>query len=146
MNIFETLQECRKNLIRKRGELLLENLIWNGIINRMVKGSNSSKLLLNNIFHSLADPTRRKILERLVEKPLTVSEIKKPFKISLVAISKHLKVLERAKLIRRQKLGRESLIRLHPQPLKEGYNYIESYKKEWMRQLDALEKFLEKNS
>ncbi|OGH15272.1 MAG: hypothetical protein A3C27_02210 [Candidatus Levybacteria bacterium RIFCSPHIGHO2_02_FULL_39_36] len=109
----------------------------------MVKDSH---LLLNNIFHCLSDPTRRKILERLIEKPLTVSEIKKPFRISLVAISKHLKVLERAKLIRRQKLGREYMIRLHPQPLKEGYNYIENYKKEWKRQLDVLEKFLERNS
>lgn len=114
--------------------------------NQVVKSGNSSKLLLNNIFHCLADPTRRKILERLAEKPLTVSEIKKPFRISLVAISKHLKVLEKAKLIRRQKLGREYLIRLHSQPLKEGYNYIENYKKEWKRQLDAIEKFLEKNT
>ncbi len=112
----------------------------------MVKGSAETKLLLNDIFHCLASPARREILERLTKKPLTVSEIKAPFKVSLVAISKHLKVLEHARLIRRQKLGREHLIRLNPKPLKDAYKYIENYKKDWSRQLDALEKFLEKNS
>jgi len=116
------------------------------LFNRMVKDSSSAKLLLNNIFHSLSDPTRRKILERLTAGPLTISEIKAPFKVSLVAISKHLKVLERARLIRRQKMGREHMIRLHPQPLRDAHRYIEVYKKEWMRKLDALEKFLERNS
>lgn len=101
---------------------------------------------LDLIFASLSDPTRRKILERLSKKHMTVTEIKKPYKISLVAISKHLKVLERARLIRRQKMGREHLIRLHPQPLRDAYRYIEYYKKFWNRKLDALEKFLEKNS
>lgn len=101
---------------------------------------------LSQIFHSLSDPTRRKILERLTHGQLTATEIKIPFKISLVAISKHLKVLEHAKLIRRQKMGREHMIRLHSQPLRDAYRYIESYKKDWSRQLDALEKFLERNS
>lgn len=105
-----------------------------------------SKVQLSQIFHCLSDSTRRKILERLTHGPLTVTEIKTPFKVSLVAISKHLKVLERAKLIRRQKMGREHLIRLHPQPLRDAYRYIENYKKDWSRQLDALEKFLERNS
>lgn len=108
----------------------------------MVKGL---RFELNHIFHSLSDPTRRKILDRLSKKPLTVSEIAKPYRVSLVAISKHLKVLERAKLIRRQKMGREHIIRLHPQPLRDVHRYIENYKKDWMRQLDALEKFLERN-
>ncbi len=109
----------------------------------MVKNGHNE---LSQIFHSLSDPTRRKILERLAEGSLTVTEIKSPFKISLVAISKHLKVLERAKLIRRQKMGREYIIRLHPRPLRDAYRYIENYKKDWSRQLDALEKFLERNS
>lgn len=112
----------------------------------MVKDSSSAKFLLNSIFHSLSDPTRRKILERLTSGPLTVSEIKAPFKVSLVAISKHLKVLERAKLIRRQKMGREHMIHFHPQPFRDVYKYIENYKKDWMRQLDVLEKFLERDS
>ncbi len=101
---------------------------------------------LDLIFQSLSDPTRRKILERLTKKPLTVTEIKEPYKMSLVAVSKHLKVLEKAKLIRRQKMGREHIIHLHPQPLKDAYRYVEFYKEFWTRQLDALEKFLERNS
>ncbi len=105
-----------------------------------------SSVQLDNIFHSLADPTRRKILERLARGQLNVTEIKMPFKVSLVAISKHLKVLERSKLIRRQKLGREHLIRLNPKSFKDAYKYIELFKKDWTRQLDVLEKFLEKNS
>jgi DNA-binding transcriptional ArsR family regulator len=108
--------------------------------------NNSSDYVLSQIFHALSDPTRRKILERLTKKSLTVTEIKKPYKVSLVAISKHLKVLERAKLIRRQKLGREYLIRLHPQPMKDANKYIEIYKNNWKRQLDVLEKFVEENS
>lgn len=101
--------------------------------------------LLKGIFHALADPTRRKIIERLQTKSLTVTEIKVPFKVSLVAISKHLKVLERARLIRRQRIGREHLISFHPQPLRDVHRYIESFKKGWTRQLDALEKFVERN-
>jgi len=101
---------------------------------------------LDDIFHALSDPTRRDILDRLSDKSLTVSEIKLPYQISLVAISKHLKVLERAKLIRRQKLGREYVMRLHSRPLKDAYKYIETFKKDWERPLDALEKFVERNS
>ncbi len=115
------------------------------LFNQMVKYSLPRNPQLDLIFASLSDPTRRRILERLSEKSLTVTEIKVPFKMSLVAISKHLKVLERAKLIRRQKMGREYLIHLHPQPLKDAYKYVEYYKTYWNRQLDALEKFLEKN-
>ena len=100
---------------------------------------------LQNIFHAISDPTRRKILERLAEKALTVTEIKVPYKMSLVAVSKHLKVLERANLIRRQRMGREHVIRLHPHPMREAYHYLEMYKKHWRRQLDALEKFVERN-
>lgn len=108
----------------------------------MVKGA----ILLDDIFHALSDPTRRKILERLMLGPLTISEIKSPFKVSLVAISKHIKVLERAKLVRRQKMGREYMIRIHSQPLRDAHRYIENYKKDWGRKLDVLERFLEKNS
>ena len=110
----------------------------------MVKNTASNQLDL--IFHALSDPTRRKILERISKKTLSVSEIAEPYKMSLVAVSKHIKVLERAKLIRRQKMGREYMIRLHPAPFKAGYKYIEVFKKEWMRPLDAVEKFVERNS
>ncbi len=109
----------------------------------MVKDLNPQ---LSQAFHSLSDPTRRRIIERLQKGPLSISEIKKPYRMSLVAVSKHLKVLERAKLIRRQKMGREFIITIHPMPLKNAYKYIELFKKDWTRQLDALEKFVERNS
>ncbi|HVZ66773.1 MAG TPA: metalloregulator ArsR/SmtB family transcription factor [Patescibacteria group bacterium] len=112
----------------------------------MVKSQAGPKQQLSNTFHVLSDPTRRDVLERLTRGPLTVTQIKHPYKMSLVAISKHLKVLERARLIRRQKMGREYVIRLHPQPLKDAYQYIEEFKKDWKRHLDALEKFAERNS
>ena len=112
----------------------------------MVKYIGSHSPELDEIFHALSDPTRRDILDRLLKRPLTVSEIKRPYKFSLVAVSKHLKVLERAKLVRRQKLGREYLIRLHARPLKDANRFVELFKKEWTRQLDALEKFVERNS
>lgn len=108
----------------------------------MVKDQDSE---ISNIFHALSDPTRRQILERLSRGRLTVTEIKIPFRMSLVAISKHLKVLERAHLIQRQKMGREFLIGIHPQPLRDAYKYIETYKKDWSRHLDAMEKFVERN-
>lgn len=108
----------------------------------MVKDQNKEITL---IFHALSDPTRRQILERLQKGRLTITEIKIPFKMSLVAVSKHLKVLERAKLIRRQKMGREYLIGIHPQPLRDAYKYIELFKRDWARHLDAIEKFVERN-
>ena len=108
----------------------------------MVKDQNKE---LSSIFHALSDPTRRQILERLQRGRLTITEIKMPFKMSLVAVSKHLRVLERAKLVRRQKMGREYLIGIHPQPLREAYKYIEVFKKDWSRHLDAIEKFVERN-
>ena len=112
----------------------------------MVKNKKGNISELDNMFHALSDPTRRKILETLIKNPKNVSEIAKPYKISLVAISKHIKVLERAKLIRRQKIGREYIIRIHSMPLKSGYKFIETFKKDWARHLDALEKFVERNS
>jgi DNA-binding transcriptional ArsR family regulator len=98
----------------------------------------------NLIFHSLSDPTRRKILERLSVSPMTVTEIAKPYTVSLPAISKQVKVLEKAKLIKREKQGREYIIRLEPQTLRSGADYLAFYKKFWTTNLNNLEKFLQK--
>lgn len=99
--------------------------------------------LLDDVFYSLSDPTRRSILfhiartthvnAREAEHPLTVTEIYEPFKekMSLPAISKHLKVLERSNLIKRHKKGREYLFQLQPEPLKKAVNYISFYTKFW---------------
>lgn len=99
---------------------------------------------IDRIFYSLSDSTRRKILERVSIKSLNVSEIAKPFDISLPAISKHLKILERAKLVQRQRIGREFRFRLSPKPLREVSRYISYYSKFWNEKLDNLEKYLKK--
>lgn len=99
---------------------------------------------MNLIFHSMADPTRRKILERLMNQNLTVTEIAKPHDISLPAISKHLKILEEARLIGREKNGREYMIHIIPQTLQTAAEYIEFYTKFWNKHIDNLEKFLKK--
>jgi DNA-binding transcriptional ArsR family regulator len=98
---------------------------------------------INLIFHSLSDPTRRGILERLTIKDLTVTEIAEPYEMSLPAVSKHLKILEHAKLIGRKKQGREYQIHLEPQALKTVEAYIDFYKKFWNTRFSNLEKFLQ---
>jgi DNA-binding transcriptional ArsR family regulator len=106
----------------------------------MVKYSAS---LLNTTFAALADPTRRAILSRLAQGPATVTEIAEPFNISLPAISKHLRVLEEAGLLMRQKKGRTHYCQLSPQPLKEAAKWLALYERFWDSQLDALANFLE---
>lgn len=101
---------------------------------------------LDNIFSSLSDSTRRNILERLMDNPLTVSEIYQSYEkeMSLPAISKHLKVLENAKLVERRKEGRKYIFSLNPKNMKTAHNYIEYYSKFWTNKLDDLERYLGK--
>jgi DNA-binding transcriptional ArsR family regulator len=91
---------------------------------------------------ALADPTRRAILARLAEGEATVTELAEPFAMSLPAISKHLKVLERAKLITRGKDAQWRPCRLAPEPLKEVADYMDSYRRFWEESLDKLDEFL----
>jgi len=97
---------------------------------------------LSATFSALADPTRRAILARLSAGEVTVKELAGPFKMSAPAISKHLKVLERAGLISR---GREAQWRpctLEAAPLQEAYNWMEHYRKFWEESLDRLDAYL----
>ena len=98
--------------------------------------------LLDGTFAALADPTRRAILARLAEGQASVSQLAVPFDISLPAILKHLRVLERAGLIVRTKQGRVSRCRLATGPLKDAADWIAFYRQFWERQLDALAKHL----
>ena len=107
------------------------------IFNLMVEYSNRK---LDLVFTAVADPTRRAILTALAEKPATVTEIAKPYPTSLNAISKHLKTLERAGLIRRQVIGREHHCSLRAQPLHDAMAWIEHYRAFWEVRLDALER------
>jgi len=97
---------------------------------------------LDGIFHALADPTRRAIIGALAGGPKTVGEISQPFDISLPAISKHLKVLERARLVTRQVRGREHHCRLNPQSLASAHDWLSFYSGFWRERLDALDALL----
>jgi DNA-binding transcriptional ArsR family regulator len=97
---------------------------------------------LSNTFSALADPTRRAILARLAVGELSVTELAQPFEMSMPAISKHLKVLERAGLITR---GREAQWRpcsLKAAPLKDAAEWLEHYRRFWEESLDRLDDYL----
>jgi DNA-binding transcriptional ArsR family regulator len=110
------------------------------IFNRMVKYSAAR---LDSVFHALADPTRRSILQGLSEKEKTVGEIAKPHQMSLAAVSKHLNVLEEAELIARERRGQFQIVRLKPHTLKPAQEWIDHYSRFWNTQLDNLENFLQ---
>jgi DNA-binding transcriptional ArsR family regulator len=98
---------------------------------------------LDATFGALADPTRRAILARLARGEATVTELAAPFDVSLPAVSKHLRVLESAGLLRREIDGRIHRCRLAPEPMKDAAAWIERYRVFWDGQLDALANYLE---
>jgi len=102
-------------------------------------------LQLDSIFGSLADPTRRSILERVAEVELTVSEIAESYNMSLAAISKHLKILEKAQLIIKRRNGKQQLVHASPTALRDAATYLEHYKDMWEQRFDSLENFLKNN-
>ena len=98
---------------------------------------------LDLVFGALADATRREILSRLADGDSTVGELAAPFEVSRPAISKHLRVLERAGLVRRTPEGRVSRCRLDAAPLREAADWVETYRRFWEDRLDALARYLE---
>jgi len=101
---------------------------------------------LDAAFAALSDPTRRAIVGRLARGPARVTDIAGRFPISLNAVSKHLKVLEGAGLVRRRRAGREHHLELRPAPLREIARWTSRYEKFWNEKLDALAAFLEEES
>lgn len=97
---------------------------------------------LSSTLSALADPTRRAILARLALGETTVSELAKPFEMSLPAVSKHLKVLERAQLIERGREAQWRPCRLAPAPLKEVASWVEQYRRLWEERFDRLDVYL----
>lgn len=100
-------------------------------------------LSLDSVFGSLADPTRRDILERVSDKELTVSEIALPYDMSLAAVSKHIKILERAKLVVKRKRGKEQMVSMNALVLADASEYLQQYKELWEQRLDSLGAYLE---
>lgn len=98
---------------------------------------------LSLIFSALADPTRRAILTHLVQGEASVTELAKPFDMSLPAISKHLKVLERAGLITRGREAQWRPCQLNPEPLKAANDWLDAYRQFWEENLDRLDDYLQ---
>src|SRR5271154_2120400 len=99
---------------------------------------------LSATFAALADPTRRAILARLASGEAAVTELAEPFEMSMPAVSKHLKVLERAGLIVRGREAQWRPCRLDAGPLKEAQSWIEDYRRFWSVHIDALERHLDR--
>jgi len=99
---------------------------------------------LSSTFAALADPTRRAILARLASGETSVTELAEPFEMSLPAVTKHLKVLERAGLITRSREAQWRPCRLDAKPLKRAADWMEQYRRFWERNLDNLEEYLRK--
>lgn len=106
------------------------------IFNYMVEHDSKS---LDTVFHALRDATRRAMLGRLASGELAVSALAEPFAMSLAAASKHIKVLERAGLVRRAIRGRTHLCSLDPAPLASADQWLRIYRRFWADRLDALE-------
>jgi DNA-binding transcriptional ArsR family regulator len=99
---------------------------------------------LSSTFAALADPTRRAILTRLSRGETSVSELAKPFKMTLPAVTKHLKVLQKAGLITQSRQAQWRPCRLEAKPLREVADWVEQYRQFWEQSLDRLEEYLKK--
>lgn len=94
---------------------------------------------------ALADPTRRALLQRLLKGEARVTELAQPFDMSLNAVSKHIRTLERANLVRRRRAGREHLLSYNRAPLEEVENWLAAQRAFWSERLDLLDRELKKS-
>lgn len=97
---------------------------------------------LDRIFGSLADATRRDILRRSARKKLSISELAAPYDLSLAAISKHIRVLQEAGLISKERSGKQYFIYLSPETFNDAMSYLRDYERLWNDRLDSLERYL----
>jgi DNA-binding transcriptional ArsR family regulator len=97
---------------------------------------------LDQVFQALAHPARREILRRIAKEERSVTELAEPFDMSLEAVSKHIQVLERARLLRRTRTGRMHRCRLGPAPLRDAVKVLEQLTGLWNNRLDSLERLL----
>jgi DNA-binding transcriptional ArsR family regulator len=99
---------------------------------------------LDSIFSSLADPTRRDILRRVSRHELSINEVAAPYDLTLAAISKHLMVLEHAKLISKRRAGKQHFIAISPPAFKQASQFLRHYQEVWEERLDRLQDLLAK--
>lgn len=102
--------------------------------------------MLDETLAALADPTRRAILARLAQGEARVTDVAKPFAISLNSVSKHIRMLERAQLVRRRVEGREHFLALDPRPLDEAAAWIDEQRKLWSWRLGELDRILKEET
>ena len=99
---------------------------------------------LTNVLTAISHPTRRAIIGKLANGPARFLDIAEPFDVALNAVTKHLKLLERAGLIEREKQGREVLISLRPEPLRQVEKWVHEYERFWNERLDQFEEYFRK--
>jgi DNA-binding transcriptional ArsR family regulator len=97
---------------------------------------------LDSIFASLADPTRRDILARVARAELSISELVADYNMSFAAVSKHLKIMEHARLIVKRKEGKKQMVSLAPDALMSADQYLEQYRQMWQSRYDKLDKLI----
>ncbi len=107
---------------------------------------NSPSRALDDSLHALADPTRRAILRRLAQSPARVTDLAKPFRISLNSVSKHIRILERARLVQRRRVGREHILRFRPESLRKVEVWIAQQQHIWQASLEAIDELLSQTS
>lgn len=101
-------------------------------------------LYLDSAFGSLADPTRRSILEQLIGGELSISEVAAAYNLSFAAIAKHITVLEKAHLVVKHRRGKEQMVQVSPQALADIDSYLAQYRQLWDQRLDALDALLKR--
>jgi DNA-binding transcriptional ArsR family regulator len=99
---------------------------------------NQQQASINRVFHALGDPTRRAIVEKLSEGPMSVSRLAAPLDITLAAVIQHLQVLEKSGLVRTEKVGRVRTCRIEPQGLSVAEQWIEDRRTLWEKRFDRL--------
>ena len=113
---------------------------------RIVKEMLNHQVNLDRVFHALADPTRRAMIERLGRAPASVSELAKPMALSLAAIVQHVQILEASGLVRTEKVGRTRTCRLDSGTLSHAERWMEARRAEWNSHLDRLGEYLEQTA
>jgi DNA-binding transcriptional ArsR family regulator len=100
--------------------------------------ANDRSVHIDRLFHALGDPTRRAILDRLVERPMSVSQLAEPLGITLTAVAQHLQILEEARLAHTEKLGRVRTCRIETAGFRALERWIRDHRTAWERKLDRL--------
>lgn len=102
-------------------------------------------IYLDSLFSSLADPIRRDMLRRLINAQYTISQLAENYEVSFAAVAKHVNVLERAKLITKQRKGKEQVVSIEPHALQDASRYLQQYEALWNQRFDTLDELLKED-